>query len=194
MGFEVEDNKKSRQNKGELWDQYGNHSYTEPIRTNKILKPAPKTKARAGQVSGAGKGQTPGADIRQAKKTAAPAQKSSPMLLCFSLAAIAILISFAFNGISRSNRSVSVETPVFQTDGVRLSTLSSMVPLPEGMRFSSYEMDGLTLKYYLKGKAETDRIDYITSSVFALRIAESANKVTFIEEDTGKEYTFERHS
>ena len=86
--------------------------------------------------------------------------------------------------------SVKNSAPISKS--MRESLLADMVPLPSGMEFAGFEMQGTALTVYVSGKEKTTASDYIISASFALRLMEEANNVRFVEEDTGREYLFDK--
>ena len=187
MGFEVE---KKRKNEGELWDQYDKSSYSKPVRTDSIIQPKSGNSARQGKstVNTYKKKTSSG---MSGPSASSGRQKSSAASVVIVFAVIMVCCAIFFSSAYDRRRTVSKQSEPMNSS-LKLSLLSSMVPFPSGMKYDYHEMNGLTLTIYVKGNADTSVTDYLSSSTFALGLAEQANRVKFVEEETGKEYTFER--
>ncbi len=116
------------------------------------------------------------------------AAKQTILIVMAVVAICMAIVIVTFSGRQRQRESES--KPIGLT--TRLSYLGETVPLPTGMEYDAYDWTDPTLYIYVKGDVETAEIDYLSSRIFAMRFIEEADEVIFVEEDTGKQYEFQR--
>lgn len=180
MGFEVDN---SRRDDQDLWD-IKKEPATRPVKDGP--RPSVKQPIRTAPVQRTGAIQTKAPGQTEVKVAFAAKQTT---LIVMAVVAICMAIAIVtFSGRQRQRESES--KPIALT--TRLSYLGETVPLPTGMEYDAYDWTDPELYIYVKGDVETAEIDYLSSRIFAMRFIEEADKVIFVEEDTGKQYEFQR--
>ncbi len=123
---------------------------------------------------------------KQTKKTNIA---SAAILLTTVLIIIALLLSGVLMVSRRRKAESSAPIPL----STRLSLAKDFIPMPDGMEIVKCEVKGLyDLQIEVSGKAETEKRDYMTGSMFAFSMFDEVKSVTFTEKENGKVYKFER--
>ena len=181
MSFDVDKN--NRYAPKDLWDRREDTGLTKPVRekkgrAEKLAKASPSPSRTAGTPSKAP------ANARAAK-----------VLLILILTVVIMILAAGFLLLQYNTRRSGPVESVSPINRIYMTALMDSLSYPKGMEFDSYEAQLIvkpySLEIHLKGNADTTPSDYFTCSQFVLRTVKGMGSVTFIEDDTGKQYKFE---